>query len=122
MSGGERSRLMLAVKRSLALHKTLPTLILDEIDTGVSGKIAGEMGKIMKQMGENLQVISITHLPQVAAKGNAHYKVSKSEKEGATQTEIHKLNEEERLNEIAQMISGADITEAAKAQAQALLD
>ncbi|MRI62943.1 DNA repair protein RecN [Ornithobacterium rhinotracheale] len=122
VSGGERSRLMLAVKKSLALHRTLPTLILDEIDTGVSGKIAGEMGKIMKLMGENLQVISITHLPQVAAKGNVHYKVSKSEKEGTTQTEIHKLNEEERLNEIAQMISGTNVTDTAKAQAKALLD
>lgn len=122
VSGGERSRLMLAVKRSLALHKTLPTLILDEIDTGVSGKIAGEMGKIMQQMSKNLQVISITHLPQVAAKGNTHYKVSKSEKAGVTQTEIHKLNDEERLNEIAQMISGANVTDAAKAQAKALLD
>lgn len=122
VSGGERSRLMLAVKRSLALHKTLPTLILDEIDTGVSGKIAGEMGKIMQQMSQNLQVISITHLPQVAAKGNTHYKVSKSEKAGVTQTEIHKLNDEERLNEIAQMISGANVTDAAKAQAKALLD
>ncbi|QAR30804.1 DNA repair protein RecN [Ornithobacterium rhinotracheale] len=121
VSGGERSRLMLAVKKSLALHKTLPTLILDEIDTGVSGKIAGEMGKIMKQMGENLQVISITHLPQVAAQGNTHYKVSKSEKEGITQTEIHMLNNDERLNEIAQMISGSNITEAAIAQAKALL-
>lgn len=121
VSGGERSRLMLAVKKSLAFHKALPTLILDEIDTGVSGKIAGEMAKIMQEMSDKLQVITITHLPQVAAKGDVHFKVIKTEKNNSTVSEIKKLNTEERLQEIAQMISGSEITNAALQQAQELL-
>lgn len=121
VSGGERSRLMLAIKKSLAHHKTLPTLILDEIDTGVSGKIAGEMAKIMAEMGKELQVITITHLPQVAAKGNQHLKVVKVEKEQTTSS-IKKLGYNERLQEIAQMISGSEVTEAALQQARELLN
>ena len=121
VSGGERSRLMLAVKKSLAFHKALPTLILDEIDTGVSGKIAGEMAKIMQEMSDKLQVITITHLPQVAAKGDVHFKVIKTEKNNSTVSEIKKLNRNERLQEIAQMISGSEITNAALQQAQELL-
>lgn len=121
VSGGERSRLMLAVKQNLVLHKNLPTLILDEIDTGVSGKIAGEMGKIMKQMGEYVQLITITHLPQVAALGQQHIKVSKKETEGKMRTQVLPLSPNQRLHEIAQMISGAQITDAAMQQAQELL-
>lgn len=112
---------MLAVKKSLAHHKALPTLILDEIDTGVSGKIAGEMAKIMQQMGQKMQVISITHLPQVAAKGDTHFKVIKEEEKGITTSNIQKLNVEHRLQEIAQMISGTKVTEAAMQQAKELL-
>ncbi len=121
VSGGERSRVMLAVKKIMAENNALPTLILDEIDTGVSGRIAEEMGKLMQEMSQDLQLIVITHLAQVAAKGNENYKVVKFDENGVTKTTIVKLSEEEKLNEIAQLISGSKITEAAISQAKELI-
>lgn len=122
ISGGERSRVMLAVKKIMAENSELPTLILDEIDTGVSGRIADEIGKVMQEMAENMQLIVITHLAQVAAKGNNNYKVKKSEIEGKTQTQIVSLSQEEKLTEIAQLLSGSKITDAAILQAKELMD
>ena len=122
VSGGERSRLMLAVKESVAKHRELPTLILDEIDTGVSGKIAQSIGEIMADAANHLQIIAITHLPQVAAFGNHHLKVMKSESGNSTATKVIHLNEKERNEEIAQMLSGKNITDAAKEQAKQLLN
>ncbi len=121
VSGGERSRVMLAIKKIMAENNDLPTLILDEIDTGVSGRIAEEMGKLMKEMSQDLQLIVITHLAQVAAKGNENYKVVKFDENGITKTTIVKLSEEEKLNEIAQLISGSKITDAAISQAKELI-
>jgi DNA repair protein RecN (Recombination protein N) len=121
ISGGERSRVMLAIKKIMSEKESLPTLILDEIDTGVSGRIANEMGKLMQQMASTMQLIAITHLPQVAAKGNSQFKVEKTENSGETQTRIRLLNHEERVEEIAQLISGSDITDNARKQALELL-
>lgn len=121
VSGGERSRVMLAIKKIMAENNELPTLILDEIDTGVSGRIAEEMGKLMQEMAQDLQLIVITHLAQVAAKGNENYKVIKSDEDSITKTTIVKLSEAEKLNEIAQLISGSKITEAAISQAKELI-
>lgn len=121
VSGGERSRVMLAIKKIMAENNALPTLILDEIDTGVSGRIAEEMGKLMKEMSKDLQLIVITHLAQVAAKGNQNYKVVKFDENSVTKTTIIKLSEDEKLNEIAQLISGSKITEAAISQAKELI-
>jgi len=121
ISGGERSRVMLSIKKLMAENAELPTLILDEIDTGVSGKVAEEIGNVMKEMAENMQLIVISHLAQVAAKGNNNYKVIKREISGKTQSTIIRLNEEEKLQEIAQLLSGAQITEAAVSQARELM-
>ncbi|MEZ7507382.1 DNA repair protein RecN [Cloacibacterium sp. Arc13] len=121
ISGGERSRVMLSIKKFMAENAELPTLILDEIDTGVSGRIADEMGNVMQEMAENMQLIVITHLAQVAAKGNDNYKVQKSDIEGKTQTRILPLNQEEKLTEIAQLLSGSKITDAAILQAKELM-
>ncbi len=121
ISGGERSRVMLVLKKVMAEHQQLATLVLDEIDTGVSGKIADSVGKLMQSMAENMQLIVITHLAQIASKGNHHYKVSKFESETATQTTITLLQPEERIQEIAQLISGDSLTEASINQAKALL-
>ena len=121
ISGGERSRVMLSIKKLMAENAELPTLILDEIDTGVSGRIADEMGNVMQEMAENMQLIVITHLAQVAAKGNDNYKVQKSDIEGKTQTRIFPLNQEEKLTEIAQLLSGSKITDAAILQAKELM-
>lgn len=121
ISGGERSRVMLAIKKLMAENSELPTLILDEIDTGVSGRIADEIGNVMQEMAENMQLIVITHLAQVAAKGNSNYKVLKSDVAGKTQTQIISLNKEEKLTEIAQLLSGSTITEAAILQAKELI-
>jgi len=96
-------------------------LILDEIDTGVSGKVAEEMGNVMKEMAEDMQLIVITHLAQVAAKGNENYKVIKEEVSGKTKSNIIPLNQEEKLQEIAQLLSGSKITEAAISQAKELM-
>ena len=121
ISGGERSRVMLAIKKLMAENAELPTLILDEIDTGVSGRIADEIGNVMQEMAENMQLIIITHLAQVAAKGNNNYKVLKSDIAGKTQTQIVSLNQEEKLTEIAQLLSGSKITDAAILQAKELM-
>ena len=121
ISGGERSRVMLSIKKLMAENSELPTLILDEIDTGVSGKVAEEIGNVMKEMSENMQLIVITHLAQVAAKGNNNYKVLKREISGKTQSTIIPLEQEEKLQEIAQLLSGSKITEAAISQAKELM-
>ncbi len=121
ISGGERSRVMLAVKKIIAESDMLPTLILDEIDTGVSGKVAEEIGNLMREMSQDMQLIVISHLAQVAAKGNDNYKVVKEDVNGKTQSTIITLSEEDKLNEIAQLLSGSKITEAAMAQAKELI-
>ncbi len=121
ISGGERSRVMLAVKKIIAESDELPTLILDEIDTGVSGKVAEEIGNLMREMSADMQLIVISHLAQVAAKGNDNYKVVKQDVSGKTQSTIVPLSSEEKLNEIAQLLSGSKITEAAMAQAKELI-
>jgi len=120
-SGGEISRLMLCLKAMIAGHTALPAIIFDEIDTGVSGDIADKMGEIMQQLSQDMQVITITHLPQIAAKGNAHYYVYKEDTQEKTVTCIKELNSEERITEIARMLSGATLTEASLANARELL-
>lgn len=122
ISGGERSRVMMAIKKIVAENSELPTLILDEIDTGVSGRIAEEMGFVMQEMAKNMQLIVITHLAQVAAKGNNNYKVTKQEINGKTQSNIISLSEDEKLVEIAQLLSGSKITDAALQQAKELMN
>ncbi len=121
-SGGEMSRIMLAVKAILAQYSKLPTLIFDEIDTGVSGEIAIRMGEIMKEMSTSMQIFAITHLPQIAAKGTAHFKVFKSTVGDDTQSELKLLNTEERVVEIAQMLSGTVVSDSALNHAKALLN
>ncbi|MFV8379622.1 DNA repair protein RecN [Flavobacterium sp. LB3R33] len=121
-SGGEMSRIMLAVKAILAQYSKLPTLIFDEIDTGVSGEIAIRMGEIMKEMSQEMQIFAITHLPQIAAKGNAHFKVFKSTIGEDTLSELKLLNGEERVVEIAQMLSGTVVSDSALNHAKALLN
>jgi DNA repair protein RecN (Recombination protein N) len=121
-SGGELSRLMLCIKTNLASKKQLPTLIFDEIDTGVSGDIASKMGDMMNNIGESTQVISITHLPQIAGKGNSHYKVYKEVEGETTHTKMQKLTNETRIVELAKMLSGASVTDAALANAKTLLN
>ena len=121
-SGGEIARLMLSLKALISATVKLPTIIFDEIDTGVSGKIAEKMAEIMKEMGNSgRQVISITHLPQIAALGTYHYKVEKHDTKEITTTIMRQLSNEERIDEIAQMLSGSDITDAAKTNAKELL-
>lgn len=121
-SGGEISRVMLSLKAMISGAVKLPTIIFDEIDTGVSGRVAEKMAQIMKEMGDNhRQVISITHLPQIAAIGATHYKVSKEETAQGTISHMQMLTEQERIEEIAQMLSGSDISEAAIANAKTLL-
>ena len=120
-SGGEISRLMLGVKSLIADAMALPAIIFDEIDTGVSGEIADKMGDIMHQMGETMQVIAISHLPQIAAKGNTQYLVYKKENDDLAETRIRRLTYEERIKEIAQLLSGATLTSAAIENAKELL-
>lgn len=122
-SGGELSRIMLCLKDMMARYTNMPTMIFDEIDTGVSGSVADKMGSMICRMGENMQVFAITHLPQVAAKGQAHYLVTKSvgQTDGKTVTTIRKLSQEDRVLELARMLSGAEITQAAIANARSLL-
>lgn len=120
-SGGEMSRIMLAVKAILAQYSKLPTLIFDEIDTGVSGEIANKMGEIMKEMSQKMQIFAITHLPQIAAKGSAHFKVSKTTIGNDTQSELRLLTNEDRVVEIAQMLSGIVVSESALNHAKSLL-
>jgi len=121
-SGGEMSRIMLAVKSILANYSKLPSIIFDEIDTGVSGEIAHKMGDIMKEMSKKMQVFAITHLPQIAAKGNQHYKVYKLDQGESTVSELKLLSQEERIVEIAEMLSGKDISDSALTHAKALLN
>lgn len=120
-SGGERSRLMLAIKGIMADKMQLPTVIFDEIDTGVSGEIADKMGRMMSAMSERTQIIAITHLPQVAACGSTHFKVYKRDGEDKTVTSIERLDRERRIEEIASMMSGEEITPQARSAAKALL-
>ena len=120
-SGGELSRLMLAIKALLAQHTSLPTIIFDEIDTGISGETALKVGEVISDLGENMQVISITHLPQIAAKGKSHYFVHKNEAGGKTTTAIRKLKQEERVGVIAEMLSGKNPGTSAIENAKELL-
>lgn len=121
-SGGEMSRIMLAVKSILSQYSKLPTIIFDEIDTGVSGEIANKMGEIMRDMSKTMQVFAITHLPQIAAKGANHYKVFKTVLRENTVSELKLLNNDERIIEIAEMLSGKDISDSAVNHAKALLN
>ena len=121
-SGGEMSRIMLCLKAMMARYTKMPTMVFDEIDTGVSGSVADKMGSMICDMGRDMQVFAITHLPQVAAKGQAHYLVSKSDEGGRTVTTIKKLSHEERVYEIARMLSGSTVTEAAVSNAKSLIE
>lgn len=121
-SGGELSRIMLAIKSVLSNYIQLPTIMFDEIDTGVSGEISNKMGDIMLQMSKTMQVFSITHLPQIAAKGHSHFKVYKEDVNEVTQTNLVKLNHDERIVEIAQMFGGSDVSSSAIAHAKELLN
>ena len=120
-SGGEMSRIMLALKSIMARYANMPAMIFDEIDTGVSGSVADKMGSVICSMGRFMQVFAITHLPQVAAKGSAHYAVTKTVKDGRTVSEIKRLSDDQRVLEIARMLSGAVLSDAAVANAKALL-
>ncbi|GGZ67531.1 DNA repair protein RecN [Algibacter mikhailovii] len=121
-SGGELSRIMLAIKSILGSYIQLPTIMFDEIDTGVSGEISNKMGDIMLQMSKSMQVFSITHLPQIAAKGHAHFKVYKEDVNDITQTNLIPLNYDERIVEIAQMLGGKEMSTSAIAHAKELLN
>jgi DNA repair protein RecN (Recombination protein N) len=112
---------MLSLKALMARYTGMPTMIFDEIDTGVSGSAADKMGRMICRMGENMQVLAITHLPQVAAKGSAHYVVEKSASGNEATSTMRRLSDEERINEIARLLSGERITPEAKANARALL-
>ena len=120
-SGGELSRIMLTIKSILAQYENLPTMMFDEIDTGVSGEISNRMGEIMQQMSSTMQVFSITHLPQVASKGQHQFKVYKEEAQGGTSTHIKQLTRDERVRELAEMLGGKSLSESALAHAKELL-
>ena len=120
-SGGEMSRIMLAVKAILSKYTKLPAIVFDEIDTGVSGEVSNKIADVMQEMSKNMQVITITHLPQIAAKGNQHYKVYKEEKNNAIHSNIKVLTDKERVEEIAEMLSGKNISDSALAHAKQLL-
>lgn len=121
-SGGEISRLMLSIKAIIATKMQLPSIIFDEVDTGVSGDVANRMGVMMKDISRNIQVITITHLPQVAAKGNAHFKVYKEDDDDATHTRLRELSATDRVDELALMLSGSTVDDAARANARSLLN
>ena len=121
-SGGELSRIMLVIKAILAKYEKLPTIMFDEIDTGVSGEISNRMADIMKEMSKDMQVFSITHLPQVASKGNHHFKVFKTDEPAGTRTNMRKLSNEERVLELAQMLGGNNVSDSALAHARQLLN
>ena len=122
-SGGEMSRIMLSLKAMMARYTSMPTMIFDEIDTGVSGSVADKMGTMICGMGEHMQVFAITHLPQVAAKGNAHYLVSKDIDPATSKavSTITRLTKEDRILEVARMLSGSVLTDAAIENAKSLL-
>ena len=121
-SGGELSRIMLAIKSILTTYTQLPTIMFDEIDTGVSGEISNKMASIMQQMSKTMQVFTITHLPQIAAKGDTHYKVFKEDVNDVTQTQLRRLNPDERIVEIAQMLGGSNMSNSAIEHAKQLLN
>lgn len=121
-SGGELSRIMLAIKFILSKYMQLPTIMFDEIDSGVSGEISNKMASIMQQMSKSMQVFTITHIPQIAAKGDTHFKVYKEDVNNVTQTQLKKLNPDERIVEIAQMLGGVNISNSALAHAKQLLN
>lgn len=121
-SGGELSRIMLTIKAILASYETLPTMMFDEIDTGVSGDISARMAEMMEQMSKHMQIFAITHLPQVASRGQQQFKVYKEDKKDRTQTRMKQLNQEERLHELAQMLGGSEITETAISHAREMLN
>ena len=116
------SRLMLCLKALVARHSQLPTIVFDEIDTGVSGLIADRMGRIIADLSSVLQIINITHLPQVASKGEVHFFVYKEDTDEGTATRLRKLSPQQRVEEIAKMLSGSNVTDAALEQARLLLD
>lgn len=120
-SGGELSRLMLTIQRLIATNIRLSTILFDEIDTGVSGDVAGKMGELLRDMGQTLQVIAVTHLPQVAALGTQHFKVVKDREDGLTKTKVLELTPANRIQELATMLSGAEVTDAAIEHAKALM-
>jgi DNA repair protein RecN (Recombination protein N) len=121
-SGGELSRVMLVLQNLVSARKQLPTLIFDEIDTGVSGDVAQKIGQLLQKMGNHLQLIAITHLPQVAGKANHHFRVEKSNDDSRTKTHVVLLNQDERVKEIARLMSGEHINEAALLNAKALMN
>ena len=121
-SGGELSRIMLTIKSILAKYEQLPTMMFDEIDSGVSGEISNKMGDIMMEMSKTMQVFSITHLPQVASKGHHHFKVFKEEEGGSTNTQMRKLNDDDRVVELAEMLGGKELSDSALAHARQLLN
>ena len=120
-SGGELSRIMLALKRIVADYDEIPTMIFDEIDTGISGKTAGIVGEKLKSISKNHQIICITHLPQIAALGDHNYKIEKTSDDTATYTNIVPLSVEEMTEELARLLSGTEITDAARTQAKELI-
>ena len=120
-SGGELSRVMLALQSLMASHLQLQTILFDEIDSGVSGEVAQKMAETFNKMGENMQVIAITHLPQVAAKGGQHLRVNKTIKNGHTTSSVVELTPDERVEETARLMSGDKISEAALANAKSLM-
>ena len=119
-SGGELSRIMLSIKTVLADTDAIPTLIFDEIDTGISGRTAEKVGEKLEKIAKNHQVILITHLPQIAAKADRHFLIEKNVQEGKTKTEIHALNEEASVKELARLLGGEELTEAALQNARSL--
>lgn len=121
-SGGELSRIMLAVKSILSSYRRLPTIMFDEIDTGVSGEVSNKMGNIMQEMSQYMQVFAITHLPQIAAKGKSHFKVFKYDEDDITKTQLKPLSKQERIQEIAQMLAGSNISNSALEHAKQLLN
>jgi DNA repair protein RecN (Recombination protein N) len=121
-SGGELSRLMLSIKSLISKKNLLPTIIFDEIDMGVSGEVAGKVGEILKKMGEFMQVIAITHLPQIAGKGQSHYWVFKSNENNTARTQLKKLDQKERILEIAKMLSNEKVSDAALKTAKELME
>ena len=121
-SGGELSRVMLALQKLVSEKKQMPTVLFDEIDTGVSGDVAQKIGNLLNRMGKHMQLIAITHLPQVAAKAIQHYKVEKFEESGRTVSRVRMLSEEEHVEEVARLMSGEIITDAAISNARALMN
>ena len=120
-SGGEISRLMLSIKTIIASRMSLPSIIFDEIDTGVSGDVANRMALMMREIAKSIQVTTITHLPQVASKGDTQYKVYKEDDDQATHTRIRQLTPEERIDAVAEMLGGSEVDEAARQAAISLL-